>query len=181
MLRQMIERNALTGNGVVEIAERLSMSVAPDCARFSLRVGPEGRDEVGRAFACVLPAKIGGLAISDDRVAICLGPDEWLLMAPPGSVQGVEIGAVHSLVDVSHREVGIEVKGRAAEWALNAVCPLDLDAMPAGSATRTILDKVQVILIKRAPDHYRIEVWQSFAAHVWRLLAAVANEIALDL
>lgn len=181
MLPKTIDLNVLAGNDVVDIAERLSMSVAPDCTRFSLRVGPEGRDEAGRAFGCALPTKIGGLAISGDRVALCLGPDEWLLMAPPGSVQDVEIGVVHSLVDVSHREVGIEVMGRAAEWALNAVCPLDLDAMPAGSATRTILDKVQVILIKRAPDHYRIEVWQSFAAHVWRLLAAVANEIALDL
>ena len=78
-------------------------------------------------------------------------------------------------------EVGIEVRGTAATLALSSVCALDLEAMPSGSATRTILDKAQAVLIKHAPDHYRIEVWQSFAGHLWTLLAAVNREISLDI
>ena len=37
----------------------------------------------------------------------------------------------HSLVEVSHREVGIEVRGTAATLALSSVCALDLEAMPS--------------------------------------------------
>ena len=51
----------------------------------------------------------------------------------------------------------------------------------SGSATRTILDKSPAVLVKHAPDHYRIEVWQSFAGHVWTLLEAVRREITLDI
>jgi sarcosine oxidase subunit gamma len=87
----------------------------------------------------------------------------------------------HSLVETSHRDVGIEVSGPAAEQALSAACALDLSAMPAGSVTRTIFDRAPIVLVKRGSDHYRIDVWQSFAPHVWGLLEAVSREIALSL
>lgn len=187
MLQQtIVERNALAGRASLDAPGRLSVTVAPDCARFSLRVGDEDREAAGRAIGLALPGRIGGLASEGGRVVACLGPDEWFILAPSAEGPAMEarfagLDAVHSLVDVGHREVGIEVRGTAAGLALGATCALDLDAMPAGSATRTILDRAQVVLVKLAPDHYRIEVWQSFAGHVWGLLQAAAREIALDI
>lgn len=181
------ERNALAGLALPAVGDRLSVTVAEDCARFSLRVRPEDSAKAGEAFGCAMPARIGGLASSGERTALCLGPDEWFLIAPSPAADPVRDrfaaamdGAAYSLVEVSHREVGIEVRGRAATLALASVCALDLDAMPSGSATRTILDKAQAVLIKHAPDHYRIEVWQSFADHLWTLLAGISREIELD-
>jgi sarcosine oxidase, subunit gamma len=187
MLQHMIEpHSALAGRRPVDVAGRLSIGAAPDCARFSLRVGEDGREAAGRAFGLALPPRIGGLAQAGERWAACLGPDEWYLLAPEAETAAIEASfsalvVLHSLVDVGHREVGIEIGGEAAGLALSAVSPLDLAAMPAGSATRTVLDRTQVVLVKHASDHYRIEVWQSFAGHVWDLLAASAHEIALDL
>jgi sarcosine oxidase, subunit gamma len=181
------ERNALTGLERLEVADRLSVVAADDCARFSLRVRAEGRAKAGDAFGSPLPARIGDLASSGERLAICLGPDEWFLMAPSGEAGAIEerfaatMDGAYSLVDVSHREVGIEVRGTSATLALSSACALDLEAMPSGSATRTILDKAQAVLIKHATDHYRVEVWHSFAGHVWTLLGAVRREIALDI
>lgn len=181
------ERNALTGLERLDVPDRLSVAVADDCARFSLRVRAEGRAKAGDALGCTLPERIGDFASSGERLAICLGPDEWFLMAPSGEAEAIEerfaatMDGAYSLVDVSHREVGIEVRGTGATLALSSACALDLEAMPSGSATRTILDKSPAVLIKHAPDHYRIEVWQSFAGHVWALLEAVRREIALDI
>lgn len=181
------ERNALFGLERLDASDRLSVAVAEDRARFSLRARPEGRAKAGDAFGGTLPARIGDLAASGERLAICLGPDEWFLTAPSGEAGAIEErfaatmdGAAYSLVDVCHREVGIEVRGTGATLALASACALDLEAMPSGSATRTILDKSPAVLIKHAPDHYRVEVWQSFAGHVWTLLEAVRREIALD-
>lgn len=180
------QRNALAGRQPLSGADRLSITVAPDCARFSLRTGPDGRDGAGRAFGCALPDRIGGLSRAGDLTALCLGPDEWVLLAPAAEAEGIEsrfaaVAASHSLVDVSHREVGLDVRGTGAASALSATCALDLAAMPAPSATRTILDRAQVVLVKHAPDHYRVEVWQSFATHVWGLLTMAAREIDLDI
>ena len=181
------ELNALSGQRLPAVGDRLRVAVAEDCARFSLRLRPDALARAGEAFGCAMPARIGGLASSGERLALCLGPDEWFLMAPPPAADAVRdrfataMEEPFSLVEVSHREVGIEVRGTAATLALSSICALDLDSMPSGSATRTILDKAPAVLIKHGPDHYRIEVWQSFAGHLWTLLAAVSREIALDI
>lgn len=182
----MEERSALSGLAAVEIPHRMMLSAAEDCARFSFRIGPEGREAAARALGLPLPRRIGGMASRDNRTALCLGPDEWSLLVPETEGEAVRrdlasLDVPHSLVDCSHRDVGIELRGASAEFALGAVCALDLSAMPAGSVTRTILDRAPVVLVKHAPDHYRIDVWQSFAGHVWGLLEAVSHEIALDL
>lgn len=182
----MGERHTLTGRAPVEVPGRLTVRVAEDCARFSLRVAPEDREAAGRALGLSLAGRIGGVVAARGRTALCLGPDEWAVVAPAAEADAIRremagLPVPHSLVETSHRDLGIEVGGPAAEQALSAACALDLAAMPAGSATRTIFDRAPIVLVKHGPDHYRIEVWQSFAPHVWGLLAAVSREIALDL
>lgn len=166
----------------------LRIRLAEDCARFSLRVAGEGIAEAGKAFGCELPARIGGIAISGERLALCLGPDEWLLLAPLREANGViaRFGAFygdvpHSLVDIGHRETSVKIEGPAAATALAAACPLDLAGMAAGTGTRTVFDKAQIILIKRNEESYWIEVWCSFAPHVCGLLEAASHEIELGI
>ncbi len=60
--------------------------------------------------------------------------------------------------------------------AVECCFPLDLSQMKAGAA-RTIFDHAQIILLKWDADHYRIEVWNSFADHVWTLLELASNEV----
>jgi sarcosine oxidase subunit gamma len=185
-IASVIERNALSGRQLIEVTGRLTIAAADDCARFSLRVREDGKKEAASAFACPLPGRIGGFERRDGRSALCVGPDEWFLVATPSEAQKIEerfrsVQTPHSLVDVGNREVGIDVSGPAASLAMCSASPLDLPNMPAGSGTRTIFDKAPIILIKYSADHYRLEVWQSFAAHVWDLLAAASREIALDI
>ena len=180
----LIERNALSGLQPIDSAGRLRVAMAADCARFSLRVGEAGRAAAGQSLGCALPPRIGGLDQREGRSALCVGPDEWLLLAPLAEAGVIEdrfqsIQTPHSLVNVSHREVGIDINGPAAALALNSACALDLHAIFPGSGTRTIFDKAPIVLIKYSADRYRIEVWQSFASHVWGLLAEAGREIAL--
>jgi sarcosine oxidase subunit gamma len=185
-MESRVERNALSGFQPIEIAARLSIAVAEDCARFSLRVADAGRAEAGAAFGCSLPPRIGGLEQRDARYAVCVGPDEWLLLAPIAESEKIEerfrsVQTPHSLVDVGNREVGIDVSGPAATLAMNSGSALDLSSLARGSGTRTIFDKAPIVLVKHSDDHYRLEVWQSFATHVWDLLAVASREIALDI
>jgi sarcosine oxidase subunit gamma len=83
-------------------------------------------------------------------------------------LESVLDGTAHSLVDVSHRQIGLIASGPAAARALNAGCPLDLDphAFPVGFATRTLFDKVEIVLWRRAPATFQVEVWRSFAPYL---------------
>jgi sarcosine oxidase subunit gamma len=183
------EHHPLIGREIaMRHAAPLSIRVAADAARFSLRIDPAGIDGASKAFGLTLPARIGGLSLSGEKRAVCLGPDEWYLMAPLAEQDAVEAAfadlypsATHSLVDISHREVGIEVEGAAAMLALRSAIAFDIEAMPVGTGCRTIFDRAQIVLLRETEQRFRIEVWRTFADHVWGLLEAAGREISLDI
>src|ERR1039457_130132 len=84
----------------------------------------------------------------------------------------------HSLVDVSHRQTGLEMSGPRAADILNSGCPLDLDvsAFAVGMCTRTVFAKAEIVLWRIAADVFRLEVWRSFTDYVARFLGEVARE-----
>ncbi|WP_404401418.1 sarcosine oxidase subunit gamma [Pelagibacterium halotolerans] len=169
-------------------ASPFTIRPVPDCARFSLRIDPDRRDAASAVFGLELPGAIGGLTSSGEKTAICLGPDEWYLLAPAAEKEVVEKSfgdlygrEIHSLTDISHREVGIAVEGREAALALQSAIAFDVEAMPVGSGRRTLFDKAQIVLLREAEDRFRIEVWHSFSEHVWHLLQAAGREIELGI
>lgn len=147
-----------------------SIRIAPEAARFILR----GATEHVPAFGPGAPGKLRA-STSDTRAALWLGPDECLLIAPgedPGvfmsTLEQALADAPHSLVDVSHRQVGLALDGRLAQRCLTAGCPLDLrlSAFPVGMATRTIYLKTEIVLWRQAEDRFHVEVWRSFAPYL---------------
>lgn len=161
---------------------------AKDCARFSLRIAPEHLSRAAEAFGSALPEAIGDVAVAGERLALCLGPDEWQLYAPLDEQDGIEArfaalypDCLHSLVDIGHREVGFDIEGPAAALLLRSGCPRDLEHMPPGTGTRTIFDKAQIVLIRHDAERFRLEVWPSFAPYVQELLSTARREIALGL
>jgi sarcosine oxidase, subunit gamma len=151
---------------------RFALSETAPAARFILRGSEAVRVSCGMAFGAELPSRLGVAGEGAGRAALWLGPDEWLLIADNadaadigGTLESVLDGTAHSLVDVSHRQIGLIASGPAAARVLNGGCPLDLDlkAFPLGFATRTRFDKVEIVLWRRAEATFQIEIWRSFA------------------
>jgi sarcosine oxidase subunit gamma len=118
-----------------------------------------------------------------DRSALCLGPDEWLILAPPSDLVARALaqamqGCAHALVDVSDRQCAIELSGGAAADVLNTGCPLDLDeaAFPVGMCTRTVLAKSEIVLWRVRTGTFRLEVARSFAPYVRAFLLEAARD-----
>jgi sarcosine oxidase, subunit gamma len=163
---------------------RFAMAEASAAARFILRGGEGARLASGMAFGAEPPTRPGTAGEGVRRAALWLGPDEWLLIAesadsaPLGeTLEFVLDGTAHSLVDVSHRQIGLIVSGPAAARILNAGCPLDLDvkAFPVGMATRTLFDKAEIVLWRRAQATFHVEVWRSFAPYLAASLIEAAR------
>jgi sarcosine oxidase, subunit gamma len=153
------------------VVERL-----PHFARWSLRL--PSPLSVGGFFVDIL---VNRSSKAGERLTARLGPDEWLLVAPAGDSPdfGALEGRHHSLVDVSHRYAAFAVEGAAAPLVLAAGCPLDLhaDAFAAGSATRTLLGKAEIVLWRLGePLSYRLECARSFAPYVECFLNEAARE-----
>jgi sarcosine oxidase subunit gamma len=157
-----------------------TLAPLPPAARYILRGGAPVRAAAEKAAAVGIPAEACRAIAQEDRAALWLGPDEWLLIAPAaqggalaGRLATALAGLPHSLVDVSHRQGAAELRGPQAATLLAAGCPLDLDAsaFPVGMCTRTVLAKAEVVLWRTASEVFRIEVARSFVAYVSEFLA----------
>jgi sarcosine oxidase subunit gamma len=151
----------------------------------------------GAAPARAAAATVWGVPFSEQacraraqsgRATLWLGPDEYLLLGSQPAEHTAETvsaaleqalnGLPHALVDVSHRQFALEVRGPKAELILNAVCPLDLhlSAFPSGMCTRTVLAKADIVLWRTRDDAFHLEVWRSFHGYVSGLLSEIAGE-----
>ncbi len=153
----------------VTVPGRLLLRPAPDLARLTLRGNASA---LGAAFGLRLPTQPCRATEADGRAALWLGPDEWLLLAPPGTLDAGVPMADAAVVDVRHRQVGLVLEGPGAADALAAGCPLDLHptAFPVGMCTRTVFGKAEIVLWRQDTARFHVEVWRSFAAYVHGLL-----------
>ena len=169
----------------VVFAETEWLVVLPPASRFVFRGDAAARAAAGSAFGVQLSEEPCRAAVSGSRAALWLGPDEHLLLA--SADDGVAVGSAveatlgerpHSLVDVSHRQVGLHVQGPRAEWLLESHCPLpfNLRDFPVGMCTRTVFAKAEVVLWRVAADRFHVEVWRSFSQYLVGLLRDVASE-----
>ena len=159
-------------------------TLAP-AARFILQGGPTARAAAGEAFGVPLPQSPCRANSVGGRAALWLGPDEQLLLGPAGDAQilaaGLEAalsGIAHSLVDVSHRQIALQVSGPHASAILSTGCPLDLDLVefPVGMCTRTLLGKADIVLWRTGAAEFHLEVWRSFTGYVSALLLEAAQD-----
>jgi sarcosine oxidase, subunit gamma len=193
-------RSAARRKGVLDQLDPLPASndivvraLQPD-ARFALRLSADDAVRVGAIAGLTLTQPINHFSESPPRLGARLGPDEWLLITTEADAEAFPADAAraladchHALVDISHRNIGIEVSGPAAAEILNTGCPLDLDShrFVPGAATRTLLAKAEIVLLRladiaggdgRLVARYRIECWRSFGRYVHGVLAEAARK-----
>ncbi|MBV8766692.1 MAG: sarcosine oxidase subunit gamma [Hyphomicrobiales bacterium] len=178
-------RSVLEGLGSSDGAHG-ALSLLPPISRliFRGRISTIGR--VAAAFGVEPAMEPCRAAVSGERAALWLGPDEWLLLAKEGEAPAIIRRLAdalaplsYSLVDVSHRQVGLKVTGEDAQTILNAGCPLDLDrhAFPIGMCTRTLLQKTEIVLWRVAEAAFHVEVARSFAPYALRFLQQAERDL----
>ena len=156
---------------------------AADAARFVLR-GREPALAAALSHLGMEPPRVLRARQSRKRSLLWLGPDEYLLLAPPDqaaalaeSLEQAMDRHPHSLVGVSDRQLGFDLSGSRVEAVLNVGCPLDLSlqAFPVGMCTRTLFAKTEITLWRLAAQHFHIEVWRSFAPYLQAYLDVAAR------
>lgn len=164
-------------------ATGVALAVLPPAERISLRAPDASVAALSKALGVTLPRKPKTSAAKAGRTALWLGPDEWLVIDEVGRdplADCAEVTVLHSAVGISHRNVAISVTGPAAAATINSGCPQDLslDAFPVGAASRTILGKVEIVLLRTATDAFRVECWRSFSDYVFTFMSEAAGDAA---
>jgi sarcosine oxidase subunit gamma len=164
----------------------VSIEVLPAQARYSLRLPIRAASATSEIAGFRLGMAINRYEAKGDRWTARLGPNEWLIGGPEvetetiaTEIEAALVGEIHALTEVSHRNVAFEVAGMEATAVVNAGCPLDLSikAFPGGSATRSLLGKAEIVLMRPgAAPIFRVECWRSFADYVYGFLVEAARD-----
>lgn len=151
------------------------ISLTDSAKRYSLRIKEATIDEFCRGCGVSLPTAIGCTTSDETKRFYCLGPDEWLVIATADEDMAqlfAKPDMPHSLVDISHRQIGFLIEGADAVEAINVGCPLDLSlqAFPIGKVTRTIFERAQIMIYRAGATRFEVEIWRSFAPYFLRLM-----------
>ncbi|MDX3727183.1 sarcosine oxidase subunit gamma [Streptomyces caniscabiei] len=165
----------------------LRLAELPFLTQLDVRLDAKGAaaDAVGLALGLQLPLEADTVARAGELTALWLGPDEWLLVGPPGGERELEsrireaAGEEHiSVTDVSAQRTTVLVAGAAALDLLAHGCALDLHprAFGPGRCAQTTLARAQVVLVAREEPGagFWVLVRSSFAGYLadWLLDAA---------
>jgi sarcosine oxidase subunit gamma len=170
----------------------LSIRELPFISQVNLRADPKVAGLMQRLAASLsfaLPAVPNTVASRDERRALWLGPDEWLVVGPDGQQGALEEllrnsldGAFGSIVDVSGNRTLLEIGGPKARELLAHGVPIDLEARSFGPdrCAQTFLGKAQVIIARRDESAFHVYARTSFAGYVagWLLEAATDRFMA---
>jgi len=159
----------------------LSVRELPFVSQINLRANPNDAglmQQLESALGFALPVVPNTAASREDRRALWLAPDEWLVVGLDGQQAAFEqilIGG--SIVDVSANRTLLEIRGPKARELLAHGVSIDLDARAfgPGRCAQTLLAKTQVIIERIRDDPaFRIYVRSSYASYAaeWLLDAA---------
>ncbi|MEO1104536.1 MAG: sarcosine oxidase subunit gamma family protein [Pseudomonadota bacterium] len=158
----------------------VAVQVLPELPRYLLRTADPLA--LSDALGLPLPARIGQGAATSEHTALRLGPDEWMIASRTGiELTEPQTDTLFSLVDVSDRELTIEISGPGSLAALAAGCPRDLSGLAVGGGVRTVYEHVPVVVLRRSADTFELNVWRSYVPHIKHVLTAVQKELAIGL
>ena len=169
------------------MADAAWMRVKPAASRLILQGDAAARGAAASVWGVPFSAEPCRAHTLGERATLWLGPDEHLLWQasreialPAADLESALVGHPHSLVDVSHRQVALEIFGPHAATILAGACPLDLDEreFPVHMCSRTVLAKAEIVLWRTAPDAFHVEVWRSFQPYAEGLLSEIGREFS---
>ena len=147
------------------------------------------RDAVAGALGIAPPNAPNSAAGDDARTVLWLGPNEWLIVTPPGAeaetadaLRAALTGHHVAVTDVSEGRTVIALAGRHARDVLAKGCPIDVHprVFAPGHCAQSTYGKANV-LVHQTSDApaYDIYVERSFADYLWACLEDAAEEYGL--
>jgi sarcosine oxidase, subunit gamma len=157
-----------------------------------LNVRLDATSPAANAVAAVLGGPLPTVPCTASRFGefevLWLGPDEWLVLAPPGRETSLAAGlreAVGSrdgaVTDVSAERVALELTGAYVRELLARGCSIDLHpkVTPIGSCVQTLLARTGVVIVVHddSASHFLVLVRASFADYLASWLIDACTEV----
>jgi len=141
--------------------------------------------------AAILGCSFGRSRWSGGELVIGAGPDQWLVLSPPGHppVAAAQLDPTGSelvtVVDVTHAGVLFRLSGAEADRVLAKVCSIDLSdgVTPPGRAFRSSVARMASLVVRDDTEgvrSYLIHSDRSAGQYLFDTLVGVGAELGLE-
>jgi sarcosine oxidase subunit gamma len=159
--------------------------------KINLRGNPNNKGftcKVGKVLGIILPAEVGSIVTKDEISIITTGPNEWLIITNNivknninnfelenllfESISKTNLGAVTNVTD---QFTVFSLKGSNIFEVLSKSSPFDFNTLSNNYSTQTLLNNIDITIIKRNNKNVDLLVRRSFSEHLWNWIKDSAN------
>lgn len=169
----------------VDSFDGLRISECPDWALASVaaRLGQEpAMASAARAFLGMALPDVARTAEPDPFGVFWIGPDQWMIEAPHDTHESLAaqikaaLGDTASVTEQTDGWVRFDLQGERCHDVLERLCNADTRTMAPGSVTRTRLEHLGCLLIRRPQDdHFSVLGPRSSARSIHHALMTAAT------
>ena len=151
--------------------------------KINLRGDPNNKNftsKVGKTLGIMLPVEVGSIVIKEEISVITTGPNEWLITSnntvkSDSNVYELEnilyenisksnLGAVTNVTD---QFTIFSLSGSNIFEVLSKSSPFDFDTLSNNCSAQTLLNNIDVTIIKKNNKNVDLFVRRSFSEHLW--------------
>jgi sarcosine oxidase, subunit gamma len=151
--------------------------------KINLRGNPNNKDfisKVGKILGIILPLEVGKIAIKEEISIICTGPNEWLIVSNNAIKENESSFELENILyeNISKKDLGavtnvtdqftiFSLKGSNIYEVLSKSSPLNFDTLLDNSSAQTLLNNIDITIVKKDNKNIDLLVRRSFSEHLW--------------
>ena len=160
-----------------------SMFEKTEIAKINLRGDIKNKDftsKVGKILGIILPLEVGKIAIKEEISIICTGPNEWLIVANNTVEENNSSFELENILyeNISKKDLGavtnvtdqftiFSLKGSNIFEVLTKSSPFNFDTLLDNSSAQTLLNNIDITIVKKNNENIDLLVRRSFSEHLW--------------
>ena len=160
-----------------------SMGEKKSVPKINLRGNANNKDftsKVGKILGIILPLEVGKIAIKEEISIICTGPNEWLIVSNNSVEENESSFELENILyeNISKKDLGavtnvtdqftiFSLKGTNIYEVLSKSSPLNFDTLSDNSSAQTLLNNIDITIVKKNDENIDLLVRRSFSKHLW--------------
>jgi sarcosine oxidase, subunit gamma len=163
--------------------DNLSLKEKTPILKLNIRGKPNNKDftsAIGKILGIILPLEVGNIVSKENISIITTGPNEWLIIS--NNIDDIEVelekilfktisinnlGAVTNITD---QFTIFSLKGSKTLEILSRSSPFDFESLPNNFSAQTILNNIDITVVKKNNENIDLLVRRSFSNHLWSWL-----------
>ena len=160
-----------------------SMKEKTPIMKINLRGNLSNKDftgKIGKILGVILPVEVGSVVIKEEFSIITLGPNEWLIISNEITeknnnslllenvlFEAISKNNLGAVTNVNDQFTIFSLKGLNIFAVLSKSSPLNFDNLLDNSSAQTLLNNIDITIVKKDNENVDLLVRRSFSEHLW--------------